>query len=331
MGLQNQNQDASLQDICSSIWKQKWLILAVTLIGLFLSLAYLRVAEPVYEAQAFVTPPLFSQIEALNEGRSFSKRAPLNPITLTKVYQTYITALTSEDAKLHFFHDIYYPSLTEKQQRPSESLIYKSYSNALIIKKDIFSVPNGLEKYTIAARYNNPELASEWIKQYLFIAEKKAHEEMADFVNTQNKSLVNYNQWMIAALQTKEQPAKQVSLQTAVNYAKATNNSYEIANANVQDTRQDVIPEAANINLQNSIMSVEEQASKNLQKELEIESKIYSGIDLSTAKFQMYRMDGEIQTTLVWPNQKLIILLGLLGGLMLGSLMAIVRNYIRVR
>ena len=333
MGLQDQNQnknqnnDASLQDICLGLWKQKWLILALTLIGLLISLAYLKVAQPVYEAQVLVNPPLLSQIQALNVGRSYSKRAPLSPIMLTSVYQTFITSLNSDDVKSKFFVESYVPSLSQIQQKLPRSVLFEKYLNAVTIKKDIFSVPNGLEKYSISARTNQPELSQQWVEQHLLLGDKKAHVEVKDMVNTQNSDLVKYNQWMLATLQTMNQQASQ---QSAVNYAQASAPTV-IANANIQDAMQDVTQATANIPLQNSMPSTNDLATINLQRELQAESKIYSNIDLSSAEFQMYRMDGEIMTSLIWPNQKLIIFLGLFGGLMLGGLMAVVRNYIRVR
>src|SRR5438552_1526761 len=145
MGLQNKNTDASLQDILMGFWRQKWLILLFTLVGLILSLAYLREAKPVYEAKVFITPPMLSQIQALNVGRSYSKRAPLNPLPLTAVYEEFLIRLHSDEVRQQFYQDSYAPSLSQEQQKLPLGKQYENLWNAISLKKDIFSVPNGLE------------------------------------------------------------------------------------------------------------------------------------------------------------------------------------------
>lgn len=287
-------------------WQQKWLILIITLFCTGISVAYLFFTKPIYEAKATITAPTVGDISILNYGLSNKELSQAENFGVGRVYQIFRDVLESESIKQLFFNKIYLPSLTEKQKKSdSRDKLFNSYLKNILIKEDIHRIPTKYNrvpaKYIIIVNSDSFVKSREWIKQYLALVEKKAVAELAQLINSHNVAL-----------------AKRINLLKEVEEKKQIYRFRQLKEALVI---------AKGVGMQNASINISENSIHNLQI-LESKYNYYSKLKLSNEEMRIFRLDGAIQysETPIKPKIKLILLLGLIMGLMLGFATASLRN-----
>src|SRR5690554_1901589 len=126
------NDEIDLFELIEAIWKEKFLIIAITAIFTLLAVAYALVATPVYQATTTFYQPSASSIQAYNLGR---KEANLEEFNIPDIYSVFLTNLNSQQLRNEFFEEVYLPSLTPEQQLAPRDSLLTSLSQTIQIKQ----------------------------------------------------------------------------------------------------------------------------------------------------------------------------------------------------
>lgn len=327
------NREISLIDLFNILWQQKILILTVTLVCFLLSTMYLAITKPVYEAKAYLVAPTLGDIAALNAGRSNLKNSPLTPLNVDDVYQVFSDALISKSVQYDFFQNIYLPSLSKKKRNNvSKNKLFAAYANNITIKEDTKTKP---VKYTIIARAENARKVHDWVKQYVDLANKKAISLMIQTVTIQNKELALQLQHQI---DQKKQEVKSerldrlAQLEEALKIAQATGVTNPIVMSDSKLDSVSMMYTRGSKALESEIKALnmrknDDPFAHNLRK-LESDYAFYEKLVIPTASIKMFRLDGGINMpdSSIAPKYKLILMLGLLGGIIIGCFVALLRG-----
>lgn len=330
----HQNNEISLLDLFNKIWKKKWLIVTSSFIGLLFSTAYLSVATPVYEAKAYIVPPLLQDINSLNQGRYGSNNSGPLEITPKQVFKYYINTLTSEKIRRLFFKQIYLPLILNQQKTPvSENNLYHSFSANISIMKDKQSILPS-DKYIVTIRSNSQETSYDWAKKYIDLATKEALVRISNTINAQNLAFSNNIKQRITAI---IEVARQKRFDTLEQLTEAFNISKAIGLEN---------PVKSNSTSLNTLLYM--RGSKALAAEIQVikarktdkpfaletlrtlenEYNYYSKLLVPMNDVKMYRLDGFIDSPdiQISPRKMLILLQGMIAGLILGILTVLLRS-----
>lgn len=327
--------EISFQELCNMLWKQKGLILFVTFFCILASVVYLVIAKPVYEAKAFIVPPVSSDIGGLNIGRSNERTSPLKPLTVNQAFRIFTNHFLSESVKREFFNTVYFPALSEKQKEQPRDKVYARYLKSIILKNE--SKPNS-PKYLMAIQTSTNTMAHEWVNEYIAIAAGRALSDIETSITSENKSLANY--YLLLSNKEKEMAThkredKLIQLRGALAIAKAAGIKSLSPNLQLDQLKYESL-----MYLQGSVVLQEEinnlLNSKNYDlagpkiRRLEAEHNFYNDIKLPIESVKLLQLDGDITLpdSPISPRSNLILLLGIFGGLMIGCIIAAMRGFI---
>lgn len=213
------------------------------------------------------------------------------------MYSTFVFSLLSEANKEQFYKEVFLPSLSEKQKSAmSPQKLLNLYSKELVIKK----LPNtATAVFNVIVKTDDPVKSRAWIDQYMSLVQSHALQELNRSIKQHNLSL-----------------AKEIIL---LKDAEA-HNKIEQMNQ-LKDTLAAI--KAAGLNH----VSVNLPPKSELQL-LENKYDFYNKLQLNAEDIRMFRLN---QPTLssnipVYPRVKIVLLLGVLMGLVIGFAAGLLRH-----
>lgn len=326
--------EITLLDLMLELWKQKWLILIITLICFGIGATYLLIAKPVYEAKAYIVSPTEGDISKLNVGRSYSKNSPVKMFRINEVYNIFSDVLLSESIKQDFFKQVYLPSLSAQQRESlSEEKLFNNFLKKFLIKEDSHAIP---VKYTIIADTDNPAKAREMIIQYVALAEKKALFELKTLIDGQYRVLaINIERKIVGIKEVAKNNRidRLAQLNEALTIAKETGVVKFAMNTSL--TNLDAAPMlymrgSKALESEIRILSsrkTDDSFASNLRN-LEIKYNFYRNLNVPIDAIRMFRVDGDITLpeAPIKPKVFFILMVSLFTGILLGSFTALIRN-----
>lgn len=337
--------EIDLVELGKALWSQKLVILAVTIVGAAIALAYALLSTPVYEAKATVLPPLLSDIAAYNAGRteSSSSQSLLKPVTTEEVYSVFTRNLRSLSLRRSFFQEVYIPSLPEDARSAPRDRLWADFNKIVSINVPDKQRPDLIE---VAVQLSTPDLAAAWANELVDRAAEASERNMQLNVSSELDTRSRSIERRIASLRSTAQQRREdriAILKEALIVAKAvgmdspqvtagrTSSNDELsefidgsltymrgakaieAEMRVLEARQSddpFIPE---------LRGSQEQLS--FLKTIEVQPDNVSVFTLDSA--------AEIPETPIRPKKTLIVALGLALGGMLGIFIALVRVMMR--
>lgn len=337
--------EIDLVELGKALWSQKIVILAVTIVGAAIALAYALLSTPVYEAKATVLPPLLSDIAAYNAGRteSSSSQSQLKPFTTEEVYSVFTRNLKSLSLRRDFFQEVYIPSLPEDALSAPRDQLWGDFNKIVSINAPEKQRPELIE---VAVQLSAPNLAAAWANELIDRAAEASERDMQLNVSSELDTRIRSIERRIASLRSTAQQRREdriAILKEALIVAKAvgmdspqvtagrTSSNEELsefidgsltymrgakaieAEMKVLEARQSddpFIPE---------LRSSQEQLS--FLKTIEVQPDNVSVFTLDSA--------AEVPETPIKPKRTLIVALGLVLGGMLGIFIALVRAMMR--
>jgi len=323
-----------------TLWRQKIVILCVSLLVAILAAAYAFLAVPVYEAKAFIIPPTRNDIEILNYGRTAAN--DLAPLTVKDVYTVFIRNLQAESLRRDFFNDTYLPA-TGKHEDP-KGVLYEKLSKDLSIS--IVGKDAG-DRYSLAIQNTKPELAVKWVQLYVDRAGELAAKEINQ--NISGEAGIHARNLFQKVLSLREVAEKArndaiVRLREALVVAKAIGlEKPAVINSNSSNS----LGLSGNMSGELSYM----RGTKALEAELanlearksddpfifklrDVETKynFYKQLEANFQEAKVFRLDGviEVPDAPVKPKKALIIIGGLILGFMLGVVIALFRSSLTI-
>ncbi|WP_397451912.1 LPS O-antigen chain length determinant protein WzzB [Pseudomonas sp. NA-150] len=336
-----QSNEVDLFELMRSIWAQKAIIVLVTVFSILIAAAYAFLSKPVYEVKAYVLPPTINGIAEFNYGRTM--HAELVPYTVKDVYEVFIRNLQAESLRRTFFTDIYLPSLTEAQRQGSQDALYAEFSKQLAVGLPTADSPN---RYAISLQGNDPANATLWLKSFVDRANAAALKEMIGNVMSESDVRARNIEQQISILRENGKHAREDSiaqLQEALSVAESIGLvNPPIISGNLSSKTTNV---SANMDgpltymrgseaLKAEIKNLEERVSDDpfipKLRKLEVEQSYFRSINVNPDAVSVYRQDGpiELPDSPIKPKKAFIIVLGLLVGLVLGAMLALIRHIV---
>ncbi|RAI71861.1 chain-length determining protein [Pseudomonas fluorescens] len=327
--------EIDLFELMRSLWAQKVMILCTVLVVTLGVTAYAFISKPVYEARVYLLPPTLNGIADFNYGRT--KDLELTPYTVKDVYDVFVRNLQSESLRRAFFVDVYLPSLSEVDRKVSQDLLYSKYLKKLSIGLPSKEQP---DRYSVAVQDNDPKRATEWVKIFTTnagIASKsevitnvtREAEVRARNLGQQISILRQTESWIrsdsISRLQEALKVAQSIGLEEppiiAGNVAAEVNATMDGQLTYMRGTKA----------LSAEIKNLQERKSNdpfiNNLRMLEIKKFFYEDLQIDPSSVSVFRQDGSIEVPdePIYPKKILYIGLGVIGGLLLGLLIGLVR------
>lgn len=331
---ENNQYNITLSDLISAFWEQRAFISIVTLICFGLSLGYLCFINPVYEAKTSITRPARLDLLKLNAGAFHEPNDSfLKKYSIDQVYAIYIENLLSEETKREFFDTTYWPSLQFLEDSKLKEQAYLQFLTTLIIREDNYIKNN----YKISFTAASSQEAQMFIAKYLELVQTKFKNELTkDFRYRMQAKLSNikFEIEYIEQLSKKYNNDELFKLNKALLEAKSEKLDHYLP-PSPNNTHFELFALGTQV-LGNRINAIKSQKINSTllpkYRKLQVDYSFYSNAQKLFQKIHFYKLDKPIyaSVTPISPKKNLVLMVGILSGLLLGSIrvyIQMVRNY----
>lgn len=337
--------EIDLVELGKALWSQKLVILAVTIAGAAIALAYALLSTPVYDAKATVLPPLLSDIAAYNAGRteSSSSQSQLKPFTTEEVYSVFTRNLRSLSLRRDFFQEVYIPSLPEEARSAPRDQLWANFNKIVSIKAPEKQRPELIE---VAVQLSTPDLAAAWANELIDRAAEASEQDMQLNVSSELDIRIRSIERRIASLRSTAQQRREdriAILKEALIVAKAVGMDSPQVTAGRTSSNEELsefidgsltyMRGAKAIEAEMKVLEAR-QSDDPFIPELRSSQEQLSflkTIEVQPGNVSVFTLDSaaEVPETPIKPKKTLIVALGLVLGGMLGIFIALVRVMMR--
>ncbi|MBA4501501.1 Wzz/FepE/Etk N-terminal domain-containing protein [Marinobacterium marinum] len=176
--------EIDLFELVANIWKQKWLVVIVTAITLFLGGAYAFLSTPTYQASAQLEIPLDSSLKDLQSLHNFKG------LDTNTLFKTYLQSLSSNDVKTRFIGQAPDAFKADLGQDPDPQKQLEGFNERLslgIPKRDDKSAYE-LDTPVISLTASSATAATSALNAYLDQANRYLHDKLQDDYNASRAS-----------------------------------------------------------------------------------------------------------------------------------------------
>ncbi len=330
--------EIDLFELAQNLWKQKLLIIGVTLMVTALAAAYAFLSAPVYESKSSILPPRLADIAGYNLGRS---EVELPEFTIKKVYSIFSLNIRSEGLRREFFENVYLPTEADSRGVKVKDALWDRFKKELIVTNPDLKVTP--DRFEVTVQSVDANRAAEWANMYVERVANKTRQDMADTVSTEISTQVRSKQSRIAVLRESAKKlredriarlsealkvADKVGLQAPQVKASRTSSDGELeqfVDGNLMYMRGAKAIRAELDVLQNR--KDDDPFIVGL-RELENQLDFLAKVSVSPDNVKVFTLDSAAQVaeTPIKPKKVLIIALGIMLGGMLGVLIALIRG-----
>ncbi|MEK0363751.1 LPS O-antigen chain length determinant protein WzzB [Pseudomonas sp. CBC3] len=339
--------EIDLVELFKGLWKQKLIIIGVTIAVTACAAAYAYLARPIYEAHATVLPPLLSDITAYNAGRNVpayradrdnSTEGLQKTFSTEDVYAVFTRNLNSLSLRRAFFKDVYLPSFLDGQSAADDRL-WTSFNDLLSIKAPDKQQP---DMYEVKVEHHDPEQAAAWVNDLVSRASVAAKSDMQRNVMSEINTRIRSTERRIASLRSTASQRRQdriAVLQEALVVAKAvgmitpqvtaghTSSSDELAQ--FVDGSLTYMRGAKAIEAELAVLETRKSDDPFIPelRRLQEELSFLNTIEIDPSTVAVFTLDSAAQQpqTPIKPKKMMIVALGLVLGGMLGIFVALIR------
>ncbi|TRO30674.1 hypothetical protein EQ845_25965 [Pseudomonas putida] len=326
------NEEVDLLEFLEGVWRQKFLILLVTLAATAVALAYVLLTKPVYEAKVFLAAPSSSDIADLNYGRT--SQTGLEPFTSRKVFDIFFEHLNGETLRRQFFKEVYLPSASAGQG--PQGALYAAFNGSF----DVVQLAGEPARAYVAFRGRDPALASEWAAAYVAKASAAAKAELLHDATKEAEVRAGALEMELENLRKngrQQREDKITRLQEALRIATAIGLENpplingEVSKALSSKMDGELTYMRGSKALAAEISNLQQRKSEDPfiddLRQVQTRQQFYQGLVAVKRDVNVYQLDGTIEQpdVPVKPKRNLIIALGVIMGLGLGCLIATLR------
>lgn len=326
--------------VVGALWLQRWLVLGISLFVFLVSLAYVLLSRPVYEAKVYLVPPTQNEIANFNYGRI--SEAELSPYSVKDVYEVFLQNMRAESLRRDFFTTVYLPSSSEAEREESHVELYEKF-----VKNFTFEPVNqeGGGRYVFRVRADSANKAVTWAEEMVSRAGAAGRAEMISNVTKEAEVRARNLEQQIITLRENGRKVREdriIRLREALEIAKAIKLenppiiSDGVSEKISADMSGDLIYMRGVVALQAEISNLESRSSDDPflpdLRRLQVKNDFFQNLEVDPKSVAVYRVDGALDApdSPVSPRPALILPLGLLAGLGLGFVVAFVRIFVKV-
>ncbi|MNQ56225.1 lipopolysaccharide biosynthesis protein WzzE [compost metagenome] len=332
------NDGLDLHALAYTLWRQRIVILCAALLGTFVAATYAFLAEPLYEAKAFVIPPTQNDIENLNYGRIEQTKLP--QFTVKEVYSVFLKNLQSESLRREFFKNTYLAA-QGKSEDPKGKLYEKLSKNLVIsiVGKD------ALDRYSVVILNKDPEMGAKWIEQLLERAQQLTIQEINKNISSEyDIESQNLLQEMVSLREVGDKTREDslIKLREALVVAQAIGLEKPPAIGSDSKTSMGILgnmegdltymrgTKALTAEIENLKTRKSDDPFIGKLREIETKYNFYTRLSKSYREAKAFRIDGLVEKSgaPVKPKFLFVILAGMLSGLGFGLVVALVRDFL---
>lgn len=333
--MQQENADEiDLRDLILTLWNNRLRVLVCTLVVTLLSIAYAFLSNPTYQATSNILPPTPSNFGAYNVVALSDDKLPT--LDVDEAYKIFLRHLNSGTLKREFFEKYYIPSkassldpgISEREQ------LWLSFNSALSI---ILPTTKSPDLTSVSLTDSDAEQASDWVNEYVKAAMQLASQQAENTLGSAISGRVQRLTIDIAALRAAAEQDRlnriarlkeDLALAKAIDLKSPASQHNLIVSYNEDTTylRGSLALEAELALLEartNNDPFIEDLSLLNEQLAL-LQTLQLSDAPLKLATIDSYAVAPE---TPIKPKKRLIVLLGIIGGLMLGIFMVLLRGW----
>ncbi|WP_297185818.1 Wzz/FepE/Etk N-terminal domain-containing protein [uncultured Porticoccus sp.] len=335
--------EIDLIELFQSLWQQKLLIIAFTVVATLAAAAFAFLSTPEYETKSGVLPPRLSDIGGYNLGRS---EAALDQFTVSDVYAVFKTNLLSGALKRTFFREIYLPAVPADEHSGAQDKLWEGFNKTLTIKPP--DIKNKPDFYEVTVAHESPVLAAEWVNLYIDMAAKKTERDMQENVLTEIAVRAQVLERQINALRLTAQKRREdriVRLREALVVAEAIGfDDPQVVAGKIPadgDLTQFIdgnlmyMRGAKAIRAELAVLEKRGNDDPFISdlRDLENQLDFLKQIDVNPDDVSVFTLDSraEVPETPVKPNKKMILILGIILGGMVGVFAALIRGMFKKR
>ena len=328
-------------------WNSKTIILSITFLCACLSLGYISIVSPTYQATIKILPSQESDLAEYSEILGVIDIEILGKNTQRSLYpdrafDILYTNITSDVIKAQFLSEYYLPNFNPKNETEKQEII------KLLDKSLKINGPTEEEKtLNLSIEAEDAKMAAQWATDYTALAIDATHSELLKNLQSEISAKKQSNQNQITTLQKLEQDLKNIKishLQDSLKVAKAMGLENPMPGTTVLTMGKGNFS-GDNLANENSYL----RGTKSLAAEIEVLSSnknqdaYISGLPklltqqalLQTLNknpiFSVARIDKPATPPYepIKPIKPLILLMGIIFGLFLGMFVVLIANAIR--
>ncbi|WP_189392592.1 LPS O-antigen chain length determinant protein WzzB [Alcaligenes pakistanensis] len=343
---EDNNQNISLTDLVELLWRAKKTIIGITLVCSCLAVVYAFSASPIYQASTKVLPPKNSDLAEYSEALGMidigiAGKETQRTLTSDRVYDILHTQLKSDSIKAQFLRDHYLPHFQPKDQEAAEKIVKKLDKSLKI------GDPTEEDKViTLSIQDKDSKTAAQWANTYMDLAIASTHEELLKNLKSEVTAKKESTTEQIAALRKLERDIKTLKisrLQDSLAIASAMGLENPLPGTTVislgsAPVHDNIAPEASYMRGTKSLQAEIEVLNDSKDRDAYIaglpklltQQALLQAINVNPA-FSVARIDMVANAPYepIKPVKPLIIIMGIIFGLFLGTLTVLVMSVIR--
>ncbi len=255
---------------------------------------------------------------------------------LNYTYHIFVETLTSQATREDFFNKVFLPSLpAEYRKITSRALLYKQFNSMVSFKEDSAYAPS---RYTVIFKSHNPKQAADWSARYVFLAKENAVRRIVQDISNEAK---DHERNLTLEISRLREDAKQQRLDKLVQLTEALNIAKEIGLENpkffnidfsdkpdvtYQSNERNMMYQLGSKALVAEIKTLNMRESddpffpkiRHLQREQDRSQFVLKNIAAISDQLRVFRFDGSADVIQVSPRKKLVLMLYLVLGMLVG-------------
>ncbi|MDQ7059364.1 MAG: Wzz/FepE/Etk N-terminal domain-containing protein [Ghiorsea sp.] len=332
--------EISLLDLWNIIVAQRRLLLVVWVICVLLAIAYVMFTKPVYQATAYLLPPTQKDVQALNIQALYSNsnsRSFQVSYTPEQVYQLLLQTLRSRASRQKFYDANHITDQLNDGDKKDDMVFEKLFHQKLQVLQDVKDKEN--KKFVeVSFEGESAALSTAWVNAFIAQSARQTRDILISDVSAKAKGLI---QSLQAKIDSKLTMAKQrrldriAKLKEALRVAKViSQKDKQVIRTNGLSMMADEVPlyllgESA-LQAELSMLMAREDEAPFVQglRDMQEKIKVLQGLNIDEASIHPMLWDQKaiVPEKPIKPKKMLIIILAGLVGLMLGVMLAFIKN-----
>lgn len=340
----NQEDEMHLSLLISNIWKQKLLIILITIIVTALGASYSFLSAPTYESKTYLLPPTNKNINELKKLASYTHLISDTNTTISVntdystqyVYSKFIQVLKSNQAKHSFFQQ---PKIKQHygNQLQSESKAWERFLTDLTVKPPKKGKSETIVTFRAKSAQDSAQILNSYIKHAISITKNQLLMDYIEEIDTQ-KEQINNQISSLSNLYTSEIKKELAKLHEALGIAKSIELSLplDITSINIEKNGMMIDEVRRLYKLGSNALQAEINALQN-RKESELfipglsnllqQQSVLNSLSIDINKIQPARIDlpAYVPEKSLKPQKVLVLATSLILGMLLGIFLALIR------
>jgi len=346
------NDEIDLRDLFLTLWRSKWVIIVTTAVLTIAAIVYVKLAPATYRAQAQTSAPDISDLFSYNllnnvlqlprptpddDASTVLPAAPAaRDLTPRTAYAIFVSQLQSASLREEFFENTYLPGHPEAQTSAAKAQLWDALNRDLKIQTTSNAQNPGSTTLTLQGA--QPDKLAEWVNQYAEMARQAANQQLISNLKAAIQARIDEIDTRIEGLRAIAAAKRKddiIRLNDALKLAQATRMAEPLSAGSLVASYQDQTLFLRGSNALQAEINLLKQRANDDPYIPQLPNLLYARAELQKADpnpqpLSVATIDQSATVpSLIRPRKRLVVALGFLIGLMLGVIIALIREKVR--